>query len=582
MAYDGYFAFGGVEIVNLPRLRAYMDAHFPGAMVSCKCQCDELPAILGDNHYTTPLSDEAPWVDGDDPDSADFYGAMVNSVRGLEDSVREVFYDEAIWHGGTVTGARSAAREVRFVLSLFAGSDAGMASGWRWFKSVFADDCQDPCSGGTDLCFFSACPPLGEPVGVEVSKEVPLDQLHAVGGDWDGYTFTPTDDPVIPQNGFFFVPAGTQSPPGFWEIDGVQDPPGWWEITPPSLLRTPRADRPLNCGPVTWTFTLYGQSEAMIRVVGPEGEISRDIATLDPDFPTVLSATDMGIPEHSDGVHAEVWYAGQDLVVESVTRSWHQPPEPGQACADNYRRLLHDVVAVDGPRVMQDQEMPNGGVKRTVEVTVAAMTPDIFGVPKMLGAFYHGQRYTRLGTTIGNWFVDVPPCDYVDEPLIDPDCPPLAPIPDVPDVEVVCSPPNFSSSSTVFTIPPEVLHDWTDSVPIIEIRSDSAVRGVRARFFPKIREDMTPQDIEGCSACGGFQVTYIPPNSVMKIDGTRKRVVVEEAGGRTRQASHLLASGEGNTPLSWPVLGCGLGYYVLLESSGESLGGVTLSVATRE
>lgn len=143
MAYDGWISFAGQEIVNRARLNAYVGAFMPHVLRRCECPCDDLPTALGHHGYSTPFGDLAPWVDEDDPDSADFYGVMVNSMRGIDDSVRKIRYSDSIRDGGAQLGEREGVREVRFVMTAFAGSEAGMEAGWRWLKSALQGSCGD-------------------------------------------------------------------------------------------------------------------------------------------------------------------------------------------------------------------------------------------------------------------------------------------------------------------------------------------------------------------------------------------------------------------------------------------------------
>lgn len=582
MAYDGFLSMGGVELSNRARLNAYMDAFMPGILKPCECECGSLPTALGDlSGYTTPVSDDAPWVDVDDPDSSDFMGTMIVSMRGLDDGSRRVAYTESLTYGGSASGYQDPVREGRIVMAMFARSDRGMESGWRWLRKAVEDTCSDPCSDGTDLCFFSACPPEGMTRGVQRSETVDLTTLTPVMGGWDGRTLT-VPDSADPQP-FYSLPLGVPGPEGFWSTEGMTEgPPGWFTPPPVAGLRTPKEEGGQECGPASWTFELSGTSKVLARVVTVEGEVSREVVHLTPGGPVEVTVTDS--PAMSGRAWVELW-SRSDVVVGSLTRSWYEEPDAASTRADQYRRLLHDVVVAQPPRILTESDLPDGGRVRQVEFSVAALTPSIFGVPSTLVASYHGQDFTRLGATVGAWNGSIGPCEpRPDDLLVDPHCPPLAPLPTVPDISLGCASVDEDSwgSRRLVEIPGSVLKDWSESVPVVDLHSDGAVNGIRVRFFPRLTDDALLDDMDGCSACAQFEVTYLPPNSIMRIDGMRRSVTVTEPGGRSRPASHLVVSGRGQVPLEWPELGCGSGYFMLVETVGGNLGGFTLALATKE
>src|SRR6478736_1868622 len=160
--YDGWLTVFGTEIVNIARLSAYRDALLPTLPLRGCTDCPDLrAAIEDDDPYTTPQADDAPWVDIDTPGSTDFLGFMATSVEGFEDSTREAATIESLFDGGTVGRVRRKTREMRVTLVGFGKTHAAVSAGLSWLKSALNGNLCDTCDDADDVCFFTACPPLG-------------------------------------------------------------------------------------------------------------------------------------------------------------------------------------------------------------------------------------------------------------------------------------------------------------------------------------------------------------------------------------------------------------------------------------
>lgn len=70
--------------------------------------------------------------------------------------------------------------------------------------------------------------------------------------------------------------------------------------------------------------------------------------------------------------------------------------------------------------------------------------------------------------------------------------------------------------------------------------------------------------IDPCSYCSEFIVSYVPPYSVVTVDGMVRRAYASVQGGPTRPASNLLYAGDGG-PMSWTELTCGIPYLVSVD-----------------
>lgn len=142
--YDGYLAFGGVEIINAGRAAAYLEAFVP--RVEVRCDADGLGPALGHTPYVSPAADDAPWYQPDRPATGRFYGLFPGKMTGAEDSTRQVPVTELTGDGAVHTMARYAAREIRFVATAFAADEAAMEEGIAWLRDVLA---ADGCGVGT-------------------------------------------------------------------------------------------------------------------------------------------------------------------------------------------------------------------------------------------------------------------------------------------------------------------------------------------------------------------------------------------------------------------------------------------------
>src|SRR4029077_15770359 len=104
MAWEGYFTFGGEEIINVTRTETYAQ-HAGLGWFHPVYRNGALPLILGEE-YVSPLMDEAPWTDPDILASYDFYGAYPLDVTGIENSTITANIVESTLNGGVVQKPR--------------------------------------------------------------------------------------------------------------------------------------------------------------------------------------------------------------------------------------------------------------------------------------------------------------------------------------------------------------------------------------------------------------------------------------------------------------------------------------------
>jgi hypothetical protein len=179
MAWVGYYQLNGTEFINVARTSAY--AYNAG--VSWFRGCDNnpaLPRVLGDPDYSSPLQDEAPWTDPDDPNTFGFYGVYPLEVSGIEDGTGSASVTESTLDGGVVGVRRYGTKTIVFNVALLGQDECAVEAGFRWLKRVIAGD---PCDNradsncvGADLCYLS-CDPCIDPDCLTPGRDATADAL---------------------------------------------------------------------------------------------------------------------------------------------------------------------------------------------------------------------------------------------------------------------------------------------------------------------------------------------------------------------------------------------------------------------
>jgi len=147
-------------------------------------------------------------------------------------------------------------------------------------------------------------------------------------------------------------------------------------------------------------------------------------------------------------------------------------------------------------------------------------------------------------------------------PLLDPDCPPVPAPPRPPDVNNICVEDDVTEWRRFWQeIPALYVPTWVDTVPILKVETTTAVRLVRVRYYPNPFGRSLDQ-LERDGYCSEQIISYIPGDTIFTLDGVSQRAFAEVTGSAaTLSADHLL---QGNNNL-WPVLGCGIDYYVSVD-----------------
>lgn len=245
-------------------------------------------------------------------------------------------------------------------------------------------------------------------------------------------------------------------------------------------------------------------------------------------------------------------------------------PSDGIDNSDRYFRAVYWVVVNNGPTVTSRNNTSDGGVVWSATWTAVCGVPFAYGmeVPVVQGLFnpsvpdpaVGGGTYDDVGHSITD--IDCAAADY--QPVTDPLCPALVPPPLPPGIEIDCYTPPTTWTRRQFTIPADLLTEWSDAVIKVSLATTSLVRSLRLRFFADPDGTLNP-DTDPCAFCAEMVISYIPGDGVMQIDGTVQVITFESAGGNSRRAEGLVFSTDGS-PFTWPQLACGVQYVVTVDS----------------
>lgn len=152
----------------------------------------------------------------------------------------------------------------------------------------------------------------------------------------------------------------------------------------------------------------------------------------------------------------------------------------------------------------------------------------------------------------------------MNDPLADPDCTPLPAPPMPPVIPSECIEEVGVWRRYIVQVPAGEVRQWAATLPTLLLTTGSvAERQVRIRYFPN-EEGVPPESVDTTTWVAEQILTYIPPRTVITLDGVTQRVRAEVNGAASISANHLLY-GTNGTPASWPELRCGVGYIVTLD-----------------
>jgi hypothetical protein len=246
---------------------------------------------------------------------------------------------------------------------------------------------------------------------------------------------------------------------------------------------------------------------------------------------------------------------------------------------------------------------PLGAASTTVRVTldfvVAAGTVDTVNIAAPIVTF--GMD---LPSYSDDWtFGDVTPADFftgastnaawfgtaddsmsvytpAEEPIVyDPACPPLPDPPAPPTIDDDCLTLPADWTRYTIDVPSRFIPVTSSADPVATIVTTSVpVNNVRMRFYPA---DLGP--FAACGFEGEMLISYIPMQSQVIVDATRRTATLVRAGFEDQSVTHLLYGPNGG-PVQWPNLSCGTPYLFAVDvESGADVDTfqVLLDVAVR-
>lgn len=160
MLFD-YLEFGGVDVINSTRLRAYLESVGSPLTGYGDCGCPTLtPDALDDLPYTTPDDPDspAPWYDPDVPESAQFAGLMVLDISGLDDFPMKRTVTNAVAGGAAFGPARVQPRTITVTGILLGATCCAVEYGLHWLAEAL-QGCTGSGCGGDCLNVYNCCPP---------------------------------------------------------------------------------------------------------------------------------------------------------------------------------------------------------------------------------------------------------------------------------------------------------------------------------------------------------------------------------------------------------------------------------------
>lgn len=165
------------------------------------------------------------------------------------------------------------------------------------------------------------------------------------------------------------------------------------------------------------------------------------------------------------------------------------------------------------------------------------------------------------------------------DPLADPDCPPIPQPPAPPIITDDCIDEVGTWRRYWAIVPADQISDWLDLVPTIAITTGPlAARQVRIRVY-RNPDGVAPEDFDASTWEAEQIVSYIPPTTVLTIDGVAQRVWAEVNGADAIAADRLLY-GTGGGPATWPVLSCGTAYLLSFDVPLDApAGNISVDVA---
>lgn len=594
---NDFIRFSSTEVINTERLATYIaNGIAPGGGTTFDIEpCEGLSeVVLPDGVFTTPLGDEPPWYDANDPDTWDFAGVLPLEVTGLDDTTRSVTMTPTIRGNGLAGRAIRGPQTIGVTAVLVGRTTEGVAAGLAWLRRVLHGACDAdelPCGPTGTLETFTVCPVFGGTPDLDApATTILLDPNSLGGGEWLVINGTFTDDAAP---GTHLRPYGDTD-----LIDGgdalademldVIDGGGAFPVE--DLIIGDDADlsgtavlggtlRDCVSGPVTITWTLReGETFPGPTVRFVLLDAANQVTLVGPDV--VLTDTDAEyVWELPLGVEGEAWRPAlittQSIIVTSVETLTYAAADPLD-CVAPYRRFFPVTATTYGPIVTETIDTDCVELLK-VEWTWESGSPYRYGVtePVLLGmgfgveptlvapgvVYDEGDGVTLTDATPWNCAPPAP----VASCAIDPAAPGIGVPPSYP-VVVDTTRPRITTEDVrdMWTVVGPELIPSNEGVFTMDLTAGpTPVVGVRVRVWDD--SDALGVVPELCDFAYEFLIDYIPANGVLTIDGPAGTITTLCDGNVTPQDAAAGVRGAFGGPIQDPVVRCDRRYLVRVQ-----------------
>lgn len=628
MAWNGYFTLDDQEFINSARTEAYAKAA-DAYWLKPAFKNDDLAPMLGHAPYTTPLLDNAPWVDPDVPESYDFFGLYPLDVSGIEDSSRSSNPTEFTVDGGTPGKLRHSTKTVVFNGVLVGANEKAVAYGMMWLRRVLlGDHCNNPTLDhgyGTDLTFVSSEPRMDtDPAtGPEETLEPMMRMLRR---------FTVNAGPTLTAQRIIESCGGAVWTVSFTGVAGspyifgaerpliqgylnpvVIDP--WVPSATPGTIDGANPFREVVCGEDTWAPIFDPECPALVVPPAPpsiplgcfdlpEGEATVLETNHDTNPSVEVDTTNWAVaagfgtgarfaPVGSE-VGTYVYRATVGASQPNSTSSWalqryvttRIPATAGQTVGV-YIRARVDVGESRTIQLrLREYNGATAGSSTGFATTNITVTEDWqeFLVTGVLPAANDSFALLASPTVVGEWA----PADWIEwdagyawkgtdpgfDAYFDGDTP------DTEDTTYSWTGTPHASTSTLTGVDPEWDRHtivipagnvplWGTVSPVVTLYAPEIVRAVRVRFYEDPLESLDP-DTAPCAFNADLVVSYIPAEGTLIFDAAAEQVWVETVTGERRRADSLIFTTDGK-PFEWPILSCGHQHVLTVDTPAGSV-----------
>lgn len=289
---------------------------------------------------------------------------------------------------------------------------------------------------------------------------------------------------------------------------------------------------------------------------------------------------------------------GDDLTFLDCCPEWCEDSPEFTSYADcmaPYLRTLKGVSVASAPRIVDRIGRAcgccAGCALMVIEFQLTAAEPCVFRTPVVVES---GVLFDLVDVSDCPEWVPTPEgtdcnagdCQPAADCMTDPLCPPAPKPPTPPAVLNACVCEPMGTVSACIDLPGAMIPEFTDAVPIVEIRSGSReLRQVRMQFQVNPL-GLPPDQLNPCNACGEVTLSHIPADSVFRMDGTNQTVTITCPGSSPTDATPLLGSRGGRLPFRFPEIECGgVSYTMCVEADAATVAdnaSIALSVVVRE